>query len=147
MSVEPAPTDRSGLETAPRKKPRMASLKYVPDEMTDDDPRLKKFIAKEFFEAPLPTDIYSTPNTAQAVQRLPAVLAAYDKPKQESIRMPDLPYVNPLPVHHVNPGSGSNNSLRTRPVLIQRSPALVRPTPMMGNSLNTLQPRKRGRKF
>lgn len=147
MSVEPAPTDRSGLEIAPRKKPRMASLKYVPDEMTDDDPRLKKFIAKEFFEAPLPTDIYSTTNTAQAVQRLPAVLAAYDKPKQESIPMPELPYVNPLPVHHVNPGSGSNNSLRTRPVLIQRSPALVRPTPMMGNSLNTLQPRKRGRKF
>jgi VIT1/CCC1 family predicted Fe2+/Mn2+ transporter len=147
MSVEPVPTDRSGLEITPRKKPRMATLKYVPDEMTDDDPRLKKFIAKEFFEAPLPINIYSTTNTAQAVQRLPTVLAAYDKPKQETIPMPYLPYVNPLPVHHVNPGRGSNNSLRTRPVLIQRSPALVRPTPMMANSLNTLQPRKRGRKF
>lgn len=147
MNVEPTPTDRSGLEIAPRKKPRMASLKYVPDEMTDDDPRFKKFIAKEFFEAPLPTDIYSTAKTAQAVQRLPAVLAAYDKPKQETLSMPTLPYVNPLPVYHVNPGSGSANSLRTRPVLIQKSPALVRPTPMMGNSLNTLRPRKRGRKF
>ena len=147
MSVDPAPTDRTGLEIAPRKKPRMATLKYVPDEMTDDDPRLKKFIAKEFFEAPLPTNIYSTTNTALAVQRLPAVLAAYDKPNQKTIPMPKLPYVNPLPVHHVNPGSGSNNSLRTRPVLIQRSPALVRPTPMMGDSLSALQPRKRGRKF
>jgi len=147
MSVEPPPVDKSGLEFAPRKKPRMASLKYVPDEMTDDDPRLKKFIAREFFEAPLPANIYSTTNTAQAVQRLPAVLAAFDKPKQATIPMPQLPYVNPLPVHHVNPGSGSNIGLRTRPVLIQRSPALVRPTPMMGNSLNTLQPRKRGRKF
>lgn len=150
MNVEPEPTDMSGLEITPRKRPRLSSFKYVPDEMTDDDPRLKKFIAKEFFEAPLPTDIYSTSNTAQAVQRLPAVLAAYDrndKPKQETLSMPELPYVNPLPVYHVNPGSGSNNSLRTRPVLIHKSPALVRPTPMMGNSLKKLQPRKRGRKF
>lgn len=147
MSVDPAPTDRSNLEIAPRHKPRMASLKYVPDEMTDDDPRLKKFIARQFYEAPLPWNIYATPHTEQAVQRLPAVLAAYDKPKQESIPMPELPYVNPLPVHHVNPGSGSNNSLRTQPILIQKSPSLVRPTPMMANSLNTLQPKKRGRKF
>lgn len=147
MSVEPAPIDRSGLEIAPRKKPRMATLKYVPDEMTDDDPRLKKFIAKQFYEAPLPMDIYSTYNTAQAVQRLPAVLAAYDKPKEVPLPIPELPYVNPLPVHHVNPASGNINRLRTRPILIQKSPALVRPTPMMGNSLHTLQPRKRGRIF
>lgn len=147
MSVEPEPTDRSNLFTAPRRKPKRASMKFVPDEMTDDDPRLKKFVAKEFYEAPLPADMYATTYTTQAVQRLPYVLAQYDKSEEKPVEMPDLPYVNPLPVTHVNPSSGNSNTLRTRTYTVQKPTPYIRTTPMMANSLNTLQPVKRVRRY
>ena len=145
-SIEPKPIDESSFISAPRRKPNMPLLRYVPDEMRDDDPRLRKYIEREYVDAPIPMDVYSTYHTTRAINTiLPYVLAGQPPPKEQTLS--SLPYVNPLPVFHVDPASGSRNTLRTKPIMIQKTPGLVRPTPMMANSLNTLQPQKRGRTF
>lgn len=151
------PIDTSDLIQIPRRKPPTEPLlKYVPEEIKDDDPRLRQFIEQPFYDTtpkPFFKPLY-TLNTIQNV--LPHVIT-----KKTPEPATKLPYVNPLPVTHVDPASGSSNTLRTRTYMVQKNPSLFsttplanrnysyhRSTPMMSKSLNRLQPpSKRGRIF
>ncbi len=133
---------------APTKKPDVLRLKAVPEEITPESGVLKKFVKKEYVQAPLPEDIYNMRHTQEASAYLPYYLEAITEKHHPAVEPEEpLPYVSPMTVEHVNPSSGSSKKLRTQTVNVYKSPGLVHASPMTGNTYSYYQPQKRSRVF
>ena len=105
------PPQKEYVGPPPSRAPYMANLRYVPEEVKDDDPRLVKYVKHEYIPEPIPADMYSTPRTYHMVND---VLPQMKKKKfSPGEGLSELPYVAPIPVVRVNPSSGARNTLRT----------------------------------
>lgn len=116
-----------------RQAPIEGSYVAVPDEIRPDDPRLRKFYAQQFIEPIAPPEMYIPVNTLSTIHNvLPELLA--DKPKKEKTV---LPYVNPMPLEHVNAAQGRASTLRTTVTPTYRAPKQYNLQPSARNSATT----------
>lgn len=105
------PPRKDYVGPAPLRAPYMPNLRYVPEEVKEDDPRLVKYVKHEYIPEPMPADMYSTPRTYQFVNSVPPKVKQKFSPGKG---LSELPYVAPIPVMRVNPSSGAKPTLKTQ---------------------------------
>ena len=116
-----------------RQAPVEGNMVAVPDEIRPDDPRLRKFYAREYIDPLPPPGMFMPTNTLNTIQNvLPGLLA--EKPKKPKTV---VPYVNPMPLEHVDAAQGRASTLRTTVTPMYRAPKQYTLQPSARNSANT----------